>query len=77
MTRSVSNTPPPCIVTVKKKDSAALMAMAVRMGTRMSGRTNMMSAGRSAHGEMTKLSARASSMVSSTVTMGLRKESTV
>ena len=77
MTRSVSNTPPPCIVTVKKKDSAALMAMAVRMGTRMSGRTNMMSAGTSAHGEMTKLSARASSMVSSTVTMGLRKESTV
>ena len=51
--------------------------MARRMGTRRSGRMSMMSAGTSAHGEMTKLSARASSMVSSTVTMGLRKESTV
>ena len=77
MTRSVSNTPPPCIVTVKKKDSAALMAMAVRMGTRMSGRTNMMSAGRSAHGEMTKLSSSARNIVSSTAVIGLRNESTV
>ena len=57
--------------------AAAEIAMARRIGTRRSGRMSMMSAGTSAHGEMTKLSARAPSMVSSTVTMGLRKESTV
>ena len=77
MIRSASATLPPCTVTVMTKAAAAEIAMARRMGTRRSGRMSMISAGASAHGEMTKLSARASSMVSSTVTMGVRKESTV
>ena len=72
----MSHTVMPCTNTLTSPAAATLRAMLISTGTFTSGSTSITAAGSSAHREMTALSRRACSRLSSTAVMGWRTDST-